>query len=112
VCARGLKAAVHDGSPCSLLLGAADCVSRRPLATDRVQRVLDGLIARGRFRAFPGAMLHEAARVREWMFAQLGATRGDFLDDLFPAAARLVSRGSATCRRGLLEPARLFDVSK
>jgi len=62
----------------------------RPLATDRVQRVLDGLIARGRFRAFPGAMVGmKPPAFAEWMFAQLGATRGDFLDDLFPGSGAI-----------------------
>jgi hypothetical protein len=59
----------------------------RPLAADRVQRVLDGLIARGRFRAFPGAMVGmKPPAFAEWMFAQLGATHGDSLDDLFPGS--------------------------
>lgn len=62
----------------------------RPLATDRVQRLSDGLIARGRFRAFPNAMIGmKPPAFAEWMFAQLGATRGDILDDLFPGSGAI-----------------------
>ena len=59
----------------------------RPLATDDVQRLCDGLVARGRFRAFPSAMIGmKPPAFSEWMFNQLGATRGDTLDDLFPGS--------------------------
>jgi hypothetical protein len=62
----------------------------RRLATDRVQRVLDGLVACGRFRAFPNAMIGmKPPAFAEWMFAQLGATRGDTLDDLYPGSGAI-----------------------
>jgi hypothetical protein len=59
----------------------------RPLATDRVQLELDGLIYQGKYRAFPGYMIgSKPPQFAEWMFAQLGAAHGDRLDDLFPGS--------------------------
>lgn len=62
----------------------------RPLPTDAVQEVRDGLIARGRYRGFPGAMVGmKPPAFAEWMFRQLGASRGDRLDDLFPGSGAI-----------------------
>lgn len=62
----------------------------RPLHTDVVCDVVDGLIARGRFRAFPGAMVGmKPPAFAEWMFRQLGASRTDRLDDLFPGSGAI-----------------------
>jgi len=75
--------------------------------------VLDGLIARRPFSGVPVRWWQEAARVREWSLAQLARSVVISLDDLFPAAARLVSRGHAyVSAAGSWSPARLFDVSK
>jgi len=86
----------------------------RPLTTDRVQRVLDGLVARGRFRAFPNAMVGmKPPAFAEWMFAQLGATRGDFLDDLFPGSGAVgVAWTRYTSRRDLADPRDSSTFSK
>ena len=62
----------------------------RPHATDDLCRVADGLIARGRFRAFPGAMIGmKPPTFAEWMFRQLGASRVDVLDDVFPGSGAI-----------------------
>lgn len=62
----------------------------RPLRVDVVQDLSDGLISRGRFRAFPGAMVGmKPPAFAEWMFRQLGASRGDRLDDLFPGSGAI-----------------------
>ncbi len=65
----------------------------------------DGLIYQGRYNAFPGAMIGmKPPAFAEWMFRQLGAGRGDSLDDLFPGSGAIgvawdlyVARGRATC---------------
>lgn len=75
----------------------------RPLRTNVVQELNDGLIARGRFRAFPGAMIGmKPPAFAEWMFRQLGASRGDRLDDLFPGSGAI---GVAWTRYASLPPA-------
>jgi hypothetical protein len=62
----------------------------RPLRTDVVQDLSDGLIAQGRFRAFPGAMIGmKPPAFAEWMFRQLGASRVDRLDDLYPGSGAI-----------------------
>lgn len=62
----------------------------RPLPTDRACGLKDALIARGRYRAFPGAMVGmKPPAFAEWMFRQLGASRGDLLDDLFPGSGAI-----------------------
>lgn len=62
----------------------------RPLRVDVVQDLSDGLVARGRFRAFPGAMVGmKPPAFAEWMFRQLGASRADRLDDLFPGSGAI-----------------------
>jgi hypothetical protein len=62
----------------------------RPLPVDVACDVADGLIARGRFRAFPGAMVGmKPPAFAEWMFRQLGASRCDRLDDLFPGSGAI-----------------------
>lgn len=62
-------------------------VGGRPLQIDCVQERRDGLIAQGRFRAFPGAMIGmKPPAFAEWMFGLLGVARGDRLDDIFPGS--------------------------
>jgi len=62
----------------------------RPLQINVVQDLSDGLICRGRFRAFPGAMVGmKPPAFAEWMFRQLGASRVDRLDDLFPGSGAI-----------------------
>lgn len=62
----------------------------RPLRVDVVQDLRDGLVAVGRFRRFPGAMVGmKPPAFAEWMFRQLGASRGDRLDDLFPGSGAI-----------------------
>jgi hypothetical protein len=62
----------------------------RPLPVDVVQDLADGLIARGRYRAFPGALVGmKPPAFAEWMFRQLGASRGDRLDDLYPGSGAI-----------------------
>jgi hypothetical protein len=61
----------------------------RPLrVADRGRRrVRDALIARGRFRAFPGALVGmKPPAFSEWIFRLLGAQTGDKLVDLFPGS--------------------------
>jgi hypothetical protein len=86
----------------------------RPLATDRVQIECDGLVARGRFRAFPGAMIGmKPPAFAEWMFAQLGATRGDTLDDLFPGSGAIgVAWARYVSLRDLADPRDSSTFSK
>jgi hypothetical protein len=62
----------------------------RPLRVDAVQDLADGLVAVGRFRRFPGAMIGmKPPAFAEWMFRQLGASRADRLDDLFPGSGAI-----------------------
>ena len=59
----------------------------RALRVDVVQDLRDGLIAQGRHRAFPGALVGmKPPAFAEWMFRQLGARAGDELVDLFPGS--------------------------
>lgn len=60
----------------------------RPKNVARVLR--DGLVARGRYRAFPGALVGmKPPAFAEWMFRQLGASSADRLDDLFPGSGAI-----------------------
>lgn len=62
----------------------------RPLPLASVCTIADGLIARGRFRAFPGALIGmKPPTFAEWMFKILGAAPGDRLDDLFPGSGAI-----------------------
>ncbi len=62
----------------------------RPLRIDVVQDLSDGLVAIGRFRRFPGALIGmKPPAFAEWMFRQLGASRADRLDDLFPGSGAI-----------------------
>lgn len=62
----------------------------RPLRVDVVQDLSDGLVATGRFRRFPGAMVGmKPPAFAEWMFRQLGASRADRFDDLFPGSGAI-----------------------
>ena len=61
-----------------------------PLRVDVVQDLSDGLVAVGRYRRFPGAMIGmKPPAFAEWMFRQLGASRADRLDDLFPGSGAI-----------------------
>lgn len=65
-------------------------VGGRELPTDRSQDVLDALDYRGRYDAFPGAMVGmKPPEFAVWMFAQLGARAGDELADLFPGSGAI-----------------------
>jgi hypothetical protein len=62
----------------------------RPLRVDVAQDLRDGLVAVGRFRRFPGAMVGmKPPAFAEWMFRQLGASSADRLDDLFPGSGAI-----------------------
>lgn len=62
----------------------------RPLQVNVVCEVADGLIARGRFRAFPGALIGmKPSAFAEWLFKMLGAAPGDRFDDLFPGSGAI-----------------------
>lgn len=59
----------------------------RPLRVDVVQDLRDALVYEGRHRAFPGALVGmKPPAFCEWMFRQLGASRGDHLDDFYPGS--------------------------
>jgi hypothetical protein len=59
----------------------------RELSTASPQVLRDALIAQGRFRAYPGALVGmKPPAFAEWLFAQLGAAPGDELVDLFPGS--------------------------
>lgn len=59
----------------------------RQLATDRPQEIVDALDYRGRYNAFPGALVGmKPPEFATWMFQQLGAQAGDELVDLFPGS--------------------------
>jgi len=59
----------------------------RRLATDVVQDVEDVLLARGRFRAYPGALIGmKPPAFCAWLFQMMGVSRYDRLVDLFPGS--------------------------
>lgn len=65
-------------------------VGGRELPTERPQDVLDVLDYRGRYDAFPGALVGmKPPEFAVWMFAQLGARAGDELADLFPGSGAI-----------------------
>jgi hypothetical protein len=65
-------------------------VGGRELQAERPQEVLDVLDYRGRYDAFPGAMVGmKPPEFAVWMFSQLGAEPGDQLDDLFPGSGAI-----------------------
>lgn len=67
----------------------------RLLDTDAAQDLLDVCVARGRHRAYPGALVGmKPPEFAEWTFRQLGARPGDELVDLFPGSGA-VSRAWA-----------------
>lgn len=77
---------VADGRP----LPVASADGRRV-----AQGLEDALVYRGRFRAFPGAVLGmKPPQFSEWMFQQLGARPGDQLDDLFPGSGAVAAAWS------------------
>lgn len=62
----------------------------RELPTAAPQTVLDHLDYRGRYDAFPGALVGmKPPEFAVWMFAQLGALPGDELDDLYPGSGAI-----------------------
>jgi hypothetical protein len=83
----------------------------RPLRVDVVCDVANALIACGRFHSFPGAMVGmKPPAFAEWMFRQLGASRVDVLDDLYPGSGaiglawrRYTGLDSAGATVGILE---------
>jgi hypothetical protein len=79
----------------------------RPLQVDRPQTLNDCLIARGRFRSFPGALIGmKPPAFAEWIFRQLGASRIDRLHDIFPgsgAVTRAWARYTGTEKTPIVE---------
>lgn len=62
-------------------------VGGRELATDEPQELLDVLDYRGRYDAFPGALIGmKPPEFSVWLFRQLGARTGDELVDVFPGS--------------------------
>lgn len=52
-----------------------------------MQDLHDALVYRGRYRAFPGALIGmKPPQFSEWVFKLLGATRSDELVDVFPGS--------------------------
>jgi hypothetical protein len=65
-------------------------VGGRELATDVPQDLLDVLDYRGRYDAFPDALVGmKPPEFAVWMFRQLGASTGDVLDDLYPGSGAI-----------------------
>ncbi|MGH2869032.1 MAG: hypothetical protein ACRDNK_15920, partial [Solirubrobacteraceae bacterium] len=65
-------------------------VGGRELNASRPQEILDVLDYRGRYDAFPGAMVGmKPPEFAVWLFAQLGARAGDELADLFPGSGAI-----------------------
>ena len=59
----------------------------RPSDASVAQVLEDVLIYKGRYRAFPGALIGmKPPEFSEWVFRQLGAARGDTLVDLYPGS--------------------------
>ena len=84
---RTCSARPHDAWEPVIVVGG------RPLrVADRgggrvVHDVENALVYRGRYRAFPGAMVGmKPPQFAEWVFRMLGASLGDRLDDLFPGS--------------------------
>jgi hypothetical protein len=87
----------------------------RPLPVTVVQDLRDGLIATGRHRAFPGAMIGmKPPAFSEWVFRLLGALPGDELTDLYPGSGAVTSaweRYVSTACRGDGSPEYSADAS-
>ncbi|HUR85663.1 MAG TPA: hypothetical protein VMY78_09980 [Solirubrobacteraceae bacterium] len=65
-------------------------VGGRELATDVPQDLLDVLDYRGRYDAFPGALVGmKPPEFAVWLFRQLGARAGDELADVFPGSGAI-----------------------
>jgi hypothetical protein len=65
-------------------------VGGRELQTERPQELLDVLDYRGRYDAFPGALVGmKPPEFAVWLFAQLGAEPGDELVDVFPGSGAI-----------------------
>lgn len=65
-------------------------VGGRELATDVPQDLLDVLDYRGRYDAFPGALVGmKPPEFAVWLFRQLGARPGDELADVFPGSGAI-----------------------
>lgn len=70
----------------------------RPLQTDRAQDVLDVLDYRGRYDAYPGALVGmKPPEFAAWIFDMLGARPGDGLDDLFPGSGAVARAWRMRC---------------
>jgi len=81
----------------------------RPVVCD----VADGLIAQGRFRAFPGAMVGmKPPSFAEWMFRLLGASRDDRLDDLYPGSGAVSVAWARWTGRGDIPETRPLWIQK
>ncbi len=63
------------------------CRGRRRCSSASLPAVSDVLTYRGRYRAFPGAMIGmKPPQFSVWMFELLGAAPGDVLADLYPGS--------------------------
>lgn len=98
------------------------CGGRRVSTRDASRlepRRLDALVYKGRYNAFPGALVGmKPPQFSEWVFAQLGARVGDTLDDLFPGSGavslawrRYVAQDLSDASRGDLGATRRVDPS-
>ena len=84
----------------------------RPLSTAAIQDLRDGLIAQGRYRAFPGALIGmKPPAFGEWMFRQLGARPGDDLVDLYPGSGAIGEAWARYASRLELFDRTFFDPS-
>lgn len=78
--------------------------------------VPDALVYRGRYHAFPGAMVGmKPPQFSEWVFAHLGACAGDSLDDLFPGSGAVSlawRRYTSAAAAGDASPGDRVDASR
>jgi protein gp37/predicted nucleic acid-binding Zn ribbon protein len=82
----------------------------RELPTAQTQTIQDALLYRGRFRAFPGAILGmKPPQVAVWMLTQLGARSGDELVDLYPGSGAV---GEAWRRYAGVDGRHVADVDE
>lgn len=76
-------------------------VGGRPGPSDQVPDVEDLLVYRGRYRAFPGALVGmKPPQFCTWLFQAIGARPGDELVDLFPGSGAVGRAWRDYCGRG------------
>lgn len=75
---------------------------RRWHASRGSARPLDALIYKGRYNAFPGALVGmKPPQFSQWVFENLGARVGDALDDIFPGSGAVSLAWRRYVRRDL-----------